>query len=50
MLFKIAPGDFISPIYALSRTHLRGLETASKVVMDQMPFLNSALLVSGNGP
>jgi hypothetical protein len=32
MLFKIAPGDFVSPIYALSRTHLRGFKTASKIV------------------
>jgi hypothetical protein len=31
MLFKIAPGDFVSPIYALSRAHLRGLKIASEL-------------------
>ncbi len=26
LLLKIAPDDFVSPIYVLSRSHLRGLE------------------------
>ncbi len=31
LLFKIAPGDFVSPIYALPRTHLRNFKTAFNV-------------------